>query len=68
MGCRLCFSQEVDVIFEEDVGFLGALRDLRRGAKCPVILTAGSYRHEYAALSCNNMYLSRPRLVEVGEV
>lgn len=59
--------QEVDVTFDEDVGFLGALRDLRRGAKCPVILTAESYRHEYAPLSCNIWYLPRPRLVEVGE-
>lgn len=55
----------MDVVFEEDVGFLGALRDLRRGAKCPVVLTAESYRHEYAPLACNIWYLPRPRLVEV---
>ena len=53
------------MVFEEDVGFLGALRDLRRGAKCPVVLTAESYRHEYAPLACNIWYLPRPRLVEV---
>ncbi|CAN0532409.1 unnamed protein product, partial [Laminaria digitata] len=54
------FCQEVDVVFEEDVGFLGALRDLRRGAKCPVILTAEFYRHEYAMLSCAHLHLPRP--------
>ncbi|CAN0334672.1 unnamed protein product [Ectocarpus sp. 13 AM-2016] len=57
--------QEVDVVFEEDVGFIGALRDLRRAAKCPVILTAETYRREYAPLSCNIWHLPRPRLAEV---
>ncbi|CAN0395354.1 unnamed protein product, partial [Hapterophycus canaliculatus] len=39
LTCFFRRPQEVDVVFEEDVGFLGALKDLRRGAKCPVILT-----------------------------
>ncbi|CAN0447911.1 unnamed protein product, partial [Laminaria digitata] len=60
----LILFEEVDVVFEEDVGFLGALRDLRRGAKCPVILTAEFYRHEYAMLSCAHLHLPRPRLLE----
>lgn len=55
----------MDVVFEEDIGFLGALRDLRRAAKCPVILTAETYRREYAPLSCNIWYMPRPRLAEV---
>lgn len=60
-----CLPQEVDVVFEEDVGFLGALRDLRGRAKCPVILTSECYRQEYAPLNCHIFYLPRPRLVEV---
>lgn len=60
-------SQEVDVVFEEDVGFLGALRDLRRSAKCPIILTTDCYRQEHAALACNVLYMPRPRLAEVSE-
>lgn len=62
-----CFFQEVDVVFEEDVGFLGALRDLRKGAKCPVILTSEFYRQEYAMLSCALLHLPRPRLLEVTD-
>ncbi|CAN0221286.1 unnamed protein product, partial [Scytosiphon promiscuus] len=61
----LILFEEVDVVFEEDVGFLGALRDLRRGAKCPVVLTAESYRREYAPLACTIWFLPRPRLVEL---
>lgn len=55
------------MVFEEDVGFLGALKDLRRRAKCPIVLTAEFYRQDYKPLTCNVLYMPRPRLAEVRE-
>ena len=38
-ACVVCFDEQVDVIFDDDVGFLSAIRSLMTTTKRPVVLT-----------------------------
>ncbi|CAN0169526.1 unnamed protein product, partial [Discosporangium mesarthrocarpum] len=61
----LILLEEVDVVFEEDAGFLGAVKALRAGAKCPVVLTAEAWRDEYVSFDCLVKFMPRARLAEM---
>lgn len=39
-GLRVILFEDVDIVFEEDAGFLGALTLLARTSKCPIIFTS----------------------------
>jgi len=41
-GLRVILFEDVDIIFEEDSGFMGALALLARTSKCPIIFTSNS--------------------------
>lgn len=41
-GLRVILFEDVDIVFEEDSGFMGALVLLARTAKCPIIFTSNS--------------------------
>lgn len=41
-GLRVILFEDVDIVFEEDSGFMGALTLLARTSKCPIIFTSNS--------------------------
>jgi hypothetical protein len=41
-GLRVILFEDVDTVFEEDSGFMGALGLLARTSKCPIIFSSNS--------------------------
>lgn len=41
-GLRVILFEDVDIVFEEDSGFMGALALIARTSKCPIIFTSNS--------------------------
>ena len=61
----LVLFEEVDIVFDDDVGFYAALRKLARHSKCPIVLTCNALPAELrrdAALQRQCLSWSRPTM------
>ena len=56
---NLVFVDEVDVVFDEDVGFYAALRSLAASTRCPIVFACNRLPDELVSLEARHLYLPR---------